>query len=90
MSVRHLHVSFEFIFLINWVFLRAGLTEGYETLENKLRTIVDVRDVAEALLLAYEKPEAEGRYICTAYIIRAQEFVDKVKSIYPNYIYPKM
>ncbi|XP_031270248.1 cinnamoyl-CoA reductase 2-like [Pistacia vera] len=65
------------------------LKEGYETVENKLRMIVDVRDVAEALLLAYEKPEAEGRYICTAYIIRAQEFVDKVKSIYPNYKYPK-
>ncbi|XP_031263595.1 cinnamoyl-CoA reductase 2-like [Pistacia vera] len=65
------------------------LKEGYETVENKLRMIVDVRDVAEALLLAYEKPEVEGRYICTAYIIRAQEFVDKVKSIYPNYKYPQ-
>ncbi|GMP44381.1 hypothetical protein CsSME_00013335 [Camellia sinensis var. sinensis] len=35
--------------------------EGYDEFENKLRMIVDVRDVAEALLLAYEKPEAEGR-----------------------------
>lgn len=71
------------------VFSQSGRTEGYETVENKLRMIVDVRDVAEALLLAYGKPEAEGRYICTAHIIRAQEFVDKVKSIYPNYKYPK-
>ncbi|KAL9447439.1 hypothetical protein AB3S75_014999 [Citrus x aurantiifolia] len=65
------------------------LKEGYESLENKLRMIVDVRDVAEALLLAYEKAEAEGRYICTAHMIRARELVDKLKSLYPNYNYPK-
>ncbi|ESR46469.1 hypothetical protein CICLE_v10001868mg [Citrus x clementina] len=65
------------------------LKEGYESLENKLRMIVDVRDVAEALLLAYEKAEAEGRYICTAHMIRARDLVDKLKSLYPNYNYPK-
>ncbi|KAL5848052.1 hypothetical protein ACOSQ3_011576 [Xanthoceras sorbifolium] len=65
------------------------LTGVYESLENKLRRIVDVRDVAEALLLAYEKPEAEGRYICTAHAIRARDLVDKLKSIYPDYNYPK-
>ena len=51
--------------------------------------IVDVRDVAEALHLVYEKPEAEGRYICTAHQIRVRELVDKLKSIHPNYNYPK-
>ncbi|KAJ4702348.1 Cinnamoyl-CoA reductase [Melia azedarach] len=65
------------------------LREGYESLENKLRLIVDVRDVAEALLLAYEKPEAEGRYICAAHMIKAHELVDKLKSKYPSYNYPK-
>lgn len=65
------------------------LTEGYESLENRLRVIVDVRDVAEALLLAYEKAEAEGRYICTAHMLRARDLVDKLKSLYPNYNYPK-
>ncbi|MFQ6640151.1 hypothetical protein Gotur_016360 [Gossypium turneri] len=35
--------------------------EGYDSLENKIRKIVDVRDVDGALLLVYEKPEAEGR-----------------------------
>lgn len=39
------------------------LKEGYESAENKLWMIVDVRDVAEALRLVYEAPEAEGRYI---------------------------
>ncbi|XP_034677542.1 cinnamoyl-CoA reductase 2-like [Vitis riparia] len=65
------------------------LKEGYETLENKFRMIVDVRDVAEALLITYEKPEAEGRYICTAHMIKARDLVEKLRSIYPNYNYPK-
>ncbi|GLU00114.1 hypothetical protein SLE2022_175070 [Rubroshorea leprosula] len=65
------------------------LTEGYETLENKLRNTVDVRDVAEALLLAYEKPEAEGRYICTAHTIKTHDLVDKLRTLYPTYNYPK-
>ncbi|XP_062097173.1 cinnamoyl-CoA reductase 1-like [Humulus lupulus] len=65
------------------------LKEGYESIENRLRSIVDVRDVAEAILMAYEKPEAEGRYICTSHIIKAKDLVDKLKSLYPNYNYPK-
>ncbi|KAJ8762280.1 hypothetical protein K2173_007437 [Erythroxylum novogranatense] len=64
------------------------LKEGYETLENKLRLVVDVRHVADSLLLVYEKPEAEGRYICTSYAIRAQDLVEKLRKIYPNYNYP--
>lgn len=58
-------------------------------MENKLRKIIDVRDLAEALILAYEKPEAEGRYICTAHAVEAKSLVDILKSIYPNYNYPK-
>uniref|UniRef100_A0A7N2QYJ3 NAD-dependent epimerase/dehydratase domain-containing protein n=1 Tax=Quercus lobata TaxID=97700 RepID=A0A7N2QYJ3_QUELO len=65
------------------------LKDGFESLENKLRLIIDVRDVAEALLLAYENPEAEGRYICTAHTIKAKDIVDLLRSIYPNYNYPK-
>ena len=63
--------------------------EGYESMENKQRVIVDVRDVAQAVLLAYEKPETEGRYICTTYTIRVRDLVDKMKILYPNYNYPK-
>ncbi|KAB1203506.1 Cinnamoyl-CoA reductase 2 [Morella rubra] len=65
------------------------LKEGLETVENKLRMIVDVRDVAEALILTYEKPEAEGRYICTAHEVKTKSLVEMLKSIYPNYNYPK-
>ncbi|MFQ6662955.1 hypothetical protein Gotur_030643 [Gossypium turneri] len=65
------------------------LKEGYDTLENKLRKIVDVRDVAQALLLVYEKPAAEGRYICTAHTIKARDLVEKLRSMFPQYNYPK-
>ncbi|KAM1127222.1 hypothetical protein ACFX2B_036808 [Malus domestica] len=65
------------------------LKEGYESLENKPRMIVDVRDVAEAVIMVYEKPEAEGRYICTAHNIKTRDLVEELKSIYPNYSYPK-
>ncbi|KAM1909233.1 hypothetical protein ACFX13_038018 [Malus domestica] len=65
------------------------LKEGYESLENKPRMIVDVRDVAEAVVMVNEKPEAEGRYICTAHNIKTRDLVEELKSIYPNYSYPK-
>lgn len=57
-------------------------------MENKVRKIVDVRDVAEALLLAYEKLEAEGRYLCTAHAIKAKDLVDELRGIYPHCNYP--
>lgn len=50
--------------------------------------IVDVRDMAEALLLVYEKPEAEGRYICSSYTISQKELFEKMKALYPTYSYP--
>ena len=65
------------------------LKEGYEELENKSRFIIDVRDLADALVLVYERPETEGRYICTAHQVKSQDLVDMLKRHYPNYNYPK-
>ncbi|KAG6434886.1 hypothetical protein SASPL_106530 [Salvia splendens] len=65
------------------------LKECYKEIENNLRKLVDVRDVAEALLLVYEKPEAEGRYICLGHFITNWELVDMLKTFYPNYGYPQ-
>ncbi|XP_065880892.1 cinnamoyl-CoA reductase 1-like isoform X2 [Euphorbia lathyris] len=65
------------------------LLKGCESIENKLRYVVDVRDVAEALLLAYEKPEAEGRYICSVHEIKTRDLIEKLRSLYPNYNYPQ-
>ncbi|VVB02002.1 unnamed protein product [Arabis nemorensis] len=65
------------------------LKEGSVSRENQVRNVVDVRDVAQALLLVYEKAEAEGRYICTSHVVEEQDVVEKLKSLYPNYNYPK-
>ncbi|CAI9115301.1 OLC1v1016168C3 [Oldenlandia corymbosa var. corymbosa] len=65
------------------------MTEGCEEVENKARPTVDVRDVAEALLLLYEKPEAEGRYICTSHPCSDGELVDILRKHYPSDKYPK-
>ncbi|KAL5987859.1 hypothetical protein ACLOJK_035615 [Asimina triloba] len=60
-----------------------------ETIENRVHVIVDVRDVADALLLAYEKPQASGRYICGPHLVRARDLVSKLNSMYPDYNCPK-
>ncbi|XP_077215778.1 cinnamoyl-CoA reductase 1-like isoform X2 [Tasmannia lanceolata] len=66
------------------------LLKGFEEVENDFRgLIVDVRDVAEALLLVYEKQKASGRYICLAHSIGVRDLVEKLRSMYPNYNYPK-
>ncbi|RWR72282.1 cinnamoyl-CoA reductase 1-like protein [Cinnamomum micranthum f. kanehirae] len=60
-----------------------------ETVENRIWAIVDVRDVAEALLLVYKKKEASGRYICSPRAVQIHSLVEKLKSKYPDYNYPK-
>ncbi|CAN6201084.1 unnamed protein product [Urochloa humidicola] len=56
--------------------------------EDKVKNVVDVRDVAEALVLAYEAPAAKGRYICRAYPMSMAEIVDTIKRFHPNHSYP--
>ncbi|XP_017243862.1 cinnamoyl-CoA reductase 1-like [Daucus carota subsp. sativus] len=65
------------------------MKEGLKEMANNMGWYVDVRDVADALLLAYEKPEAEGRYICSAHAFYKQDLVEFVRKLYPNYNYPK-
>ncbi|KAK1287953.1 Cinnamoyl-CoA reductase 1 [Acorus calamus] len=65
------------------------LNGGYGTVENYMWLIVDVRDVAEALILAYENPKASGRYICSSHAIKAQDLVNKLSEMFPGYDYPK-
>jgi len=60
-----------------------------DTVENRLRNIVDVRDVTDALLLAYEKPEASGRYICSSHPIKVSDMISILKNLYPTYPYPQ-
>jgi nucleoside-diphosphate-sugar epimerase len=53
----------------------------------KLRNFVDVRDVADALLLVYETPEASGRYICNSHPMQVSGVIGLLQSWYPNYKY---
>lgn len=62
---------------------------GSDSMKNSVRSLVDVRDVAEALLLVYEKPEAFGRYVCAPHSIGIRDLAEKLKSKYPNHDYPK-
>ncbi|KAK1281974.1 Cinnamoyl-CoA reductase 2 [Acorus calamus] len=71
------------------LFLISFMKEGFEVMEDQVMVYVDVRDVAEGLLLLYTKPEAKGRYICSPHVIKSSDFKDKLKAMYPHYNYPK-
>ncbi|CAN6194255.1 unnamed protein product [Urochloa humidicola] len=61
--------------------------EGDRLVKMKLRNFVDVRDVADALLLVYETPEASGRYICNSHPRHVSAVIKLLKSWYPAYKY---
>ncbi|GJN33596.1 hypothetical protein PR202_gb22215 [Eleusine coracana subsp. coracana] len=60
-------------------------TGGPDRVRDKLWHIVDVRDVADALLLIYESPEASGRHICAPHVISVRDLLNLLKSKYPDY-----
>ncbi|CAL5053827.1 unnamed protein product [Urochloa decumbens] len=64
------------------------LRGGGDTADDKVKNVVDVRDVADALVLAYEAPAAKGRYICRAYPMSMAEIVDTIRRFHPNHTYP--
>ncbi|KAL5699038.1 hypothetical protein ACHQM5_029995 [Ranunculus cassubicifolius] len=70
------------------LFFYSILEGSLETMENKIRTLVDVRDIAEALLLVFEKPEAKGRYICSSHTITIKKLIKKMKRMYPAFNLP--
>ncbi|KAL6844766.1 hypothetical protein ACP4OV_025425 [Aristida adscensionis] len=73
------NTSSEFLVYI----IKGGPTE----MNNLLWHIVDVRDVADALLLVYEKAESSGRYICAPNWISIQNLVNFLKKTHPSYNY---
>lgn len=68
-------------------FLIYVIKGGPDVMNNKLWHIVDVRDVADALLLLYEKAESSGRYICAPNHICTKDLVGLLKKMYPKYNY---
>lgn len=65
------------------------MLDGNESLEDKNRPLVDLRDVADVILVVYEKPEAKRRHICTSFAIRMQALAVKIKIMFLNYDYSK-
>ncbi|TKW33865.1 hypothetical protein SEVIR_2G267300v4 [Setaria viridis] len=68
-------------------FLIYNIKGGPTVMKNIPWHIVDVRDVANALLLVYEKEESAGRYICAPHHISAKDLVNLLKKTHPNYNY---
>ncbi|XP_003578338.1 cinnamoyl-CoA reductase 2-like [Brachypodium distachyon] len=60
---------------------------GPDTMNNKLWPLVDVRDVADALLLLYEKSGSPERYICSLDQVDVKDLLEIMKRMYPNYSY---
>jgi len=54
---------------------------------NRMWDVVDVRDVADALLLLYENDRSSGRYICSPNRVCTRDLVDLLKKMYPEYGY---
>ncbi|KAG8057229.1 hypothetical protein GUJ93_ZPchr0002g23218 [Zizania palustris] len=60
---------------------------GPDIMNNKFWPIIDVRDVADALLLVYEKAGSSERYICSTDQIDLKDVLNLMKSMYPNFSY---
>lgn len=64
------------------------LTGSAKTYANATQAYADVRDVALAHILVYEKPEASGRYICSESSLHRGELVEILAKHFPEYPMP--
>jgi cinnamoyl-CoA reductase len=78
--------------LLLWSIVCVSLNAQYLTLSGTTKTFpngvlgwVGVKDVATAHILAYEKPEAEGRYICNERVLHNGDVVALLKKLFPQY-----
>uniref|UniRef100_A0A453FUL5 NAD-dependent epimerase/dehydratase domain-containing protein n=1 Tax=Aegilops tauschii subsp. strangulata TaxID=200361 RepID=A0A453FUL5_AEGTS len=46
---------------------------------------VDVRDVAQSLVVLYENPSAQGRHLCMESAVRLVDFHDELANLYPEF-----
>ena len=56
-------------------------------MNNKFFPIVDVRDIADALLLLYNKAGSSERYICSLDQMDLKDLLAIMKNMYPSYTY---
>ncbi|KAM0822313.1 hypothetical protein ACQ4PT_071577 [Festuca glaucescens] len=61
------------------------LTGAKPTFPNAVAAYTDVRDVARAHVLAYERPDARGRYLCIGAVLHRAHFLKLLKDLFPQY-----
>ena len=61
------------------------LTGAKPTYPNAVAAYTDVRDVAHAHVLAYERPDARGRYLCIGDVLHRAHFLELLKELFPQY-----
>ncbi|KAK8463477.1 hypothetical protein SEVIR_1G367500v4 [Setaria viridis] len=52
---------------------------------NAVAAYVDVRDVARAHVLAFERPEARGRYLCIGTVLHRAQLIAMLRELFPQY-----
>ncbi|KAL6901019.1 hypothetical protein ACP4OV_005695 [Aristida adscensionis] len=62
---------------------------GPTVMKNMTWYVVDVRDLADAFLLIYEKSNSSGRYVCAPDQITTKDLVNLLKKTRPSYNYVK-
>ncbi|KAH7289760.1 hypothetical protein KP509_30G017800 [Ceratopteris richardii] len=62
-----------------------GSSDSYE---NSSVGVVDVKDVANAHLLAYETKSASGRYLCRNKTVTRAEMIEIIRRLHPDYTLP--
>ncbi|XP_051188449.1 cinnamoyl-CoA reductase 1 [Lolium perenne] len=60
---------------------------GPDMINNKFYPMVDVRDVAEAMLLLYNKAGTSERYLCSLDQMDLKDLLGIMKTMFPNYSY---
>ncbi|TVU27754.1 hypothetical protein EJB05_19254, partial [Eragrostis curvula] len=61
------------------------LTGTKTSYPNAVAAYVDVRDVARAHVLAYERPAARGRYLCIGAVLHRAQFIGILRELFPQY-----
>ncbi|KAG0535410.1 hypothetical protein BDA96_04G364200 [Sorghum bicolor] len=55
------------------------------SIPNAVAAYVDIRDVARAHVLAYERPAARGRYLCIGTVLHRAQLVAMLRDLFPEY-----
>ena len=55
------------------------------SIPNAVAAYVDIRDVARAHVLAYERPAARGRYLCIGTVLHRAQLVAMLRDLFPKY-----